>query len=101
MIRYLSEDSGTHNVTLKSIMGWEIYGDEPGFCTSEGLETIRKFDHVLTPGRYVGAAEDVGDGVSFEERFSSLSKQLSVQFKLGQSLETSISKTVAMVRAEK
>ena len=37
------------------------YEDIPGFCYSAPIEEIRKHDHVLTPGRYVGAAE-VDDG---------------------------------------
>ena len=33
------------------------YEDIPGFCYSATLEEVRKHDHMLTPGRYVGAAE--------------------------------------------
>ena len=32
------------------------YSDIPGFCKSAPLQEIRKHRHVLTPGRYVGAA---------------------------------------------
>ncbi|MDO6780264.1 MULTISPECIES: class I SAM-dependent DNA methyltransferase [unclassified Marinovum] len=60
--------------------GWDAYADEAGFCKSEGLETIRKFDHVLTPGRYVGAAEDNGDAVPFGKRYAELSSRLDQQF---------------------
>ena len=31
------------------------YDDQPGFCRSVSLEEVRQHDHVLTPGRYVGA----------------------------------------------
>ena len=76
--------------------GWEAYADTPGFCKSEGLETIAKFDHVLTPGRYVGAAEDEGDGVPFEEKFQKLNVQLNSQFegsdKLSQLIKSSLSR---------
>ena len=33
------------------------YRDIPGFCYSAGLGEIRGHGHILTPGRYVGAAE--------------------------------------------
>lgn len=60
--------------------GWEAYADEAGFCRSEGLETIRKFDHVLTPGRYVGAADAFDDGEPFEEKFATLQAKLKAEF---------------------
>lgn len=44
-----------------------------GFCKSATLEDIRKHDHALTPGRYVGSAEQEGDGEPFEEKMRRLS----------------------------
>ncbi|GIV82820.1 MAG: DNA methyltransferase [Meiothermus sp.] len=55
------------------------YRDVPGFCKSATLDEIRKHDHVLTPGRYVGAeAQDV-DGEPFEEKMKRLVAQLREQ----------------------
>lgn len=51
------------------------YADEAGFCKSASLEDIRKHGHVLTPGRYVGAAEQEDDGELFEEKMLRLSVQ--------------------------
>lgn len=49
------------------------YADVAGFCKSVTLDDIRKHDHVLTPGRYVGAAEQEDDGEPFEEKMRRLS----------------------------
>jgi type I restriction enzyme M protein len=51
--------------------------DIPGFCYSAELEEVRKHDHVLTPGRYVGAAEvDNGDDEPIAEQIDRLTKEL-------------------------
>ncbi|TQV61513.1 MAG: SAM-dependent DNA methyltransferase [Halothiobacillaceae bacterium] len=49
------------------------YADIPGFCKSATLDDIRKHGHVLTPGRYVGAADVEDDGEPFEEKMARLS----------------------------
>jgi type I restriction enzyme M protein len=51
------------------------YADVPGFCKSASMDDIRKHGYVLTPGRYVGAAEQEDDGVPFEEKMLRLSAQ--------------------------
>ena len=51
------------------------YADVPGLCKSATLEEIRKHGHVLTPGRYVGAAPQEDDGEPFEEKMARLSTQ--------------------------
>ena len=51
------------------------YADVAGFCKSASMEDIRKHGHVLTPGRYVGAAEQEDDGEPFEEKMLRLSAQ--------------------------
>ena len=52
------------------------YTDIPGFCKSAALEEIRQHGHILTPGRYVGAAEVEDDGEPFEEKIQRLVVQL-------------------------
>lgn len=49
------------------------YADVAGFCKSASLDDIRKHSHVLTPGRYVGAAEQEDDGEPFEDKMLRLS----------------------------
>ncbi len=49
------------------------YADIPGFCKSASMDDVRKHGHVLTPGRYVGAAEQDDDGEPFEEKMVRLS----------------------------
>jgi type I restriction enzyme M protein len=51
------------------------YADVAGFCKSASLDDIRKHGHVLTPGRYVGAADVEDDGEPFEEKMARLSAQ--------------------------
>jgi type I restriction enzyme M protein len=51
------------------------YVDIPGFCKSASLEEIRQHGYVLTPGRYVGAADSEDDGEPFEEKMQRLSDQ--------------------------
>ena len=55
------------------------YADVPGFCKSATLEDIRKHGHVLTPGRYVGAAEQEEDGEPFDQKMQRLVAQLREQ----------------------
>ena len=57
-----------------------VYEDELGFCKAAALEEIREYNHVLTPGRYVGAAAAETDDVPFEERFAKLKVTLAEQF---------------------
>ena len=51
------------------------YADVLGFCKSASLEEVRKHGHVLTPGRYVGAAPQEEDGEPFEEKMTRLAAQ--------------------------
>ena len=53
-----------------------IYQDIPGFCKSATLDEIRHHGHILTPGRYVGAAAVEDDGEPFEEKMARLTVEL-------------------------
>jgi type I restriction enzyme M protein len=73
------------------------YEDVPGFCKAATLEEIKAHNHVLTPGRYVGAADVADDGVPFEERFAELKETLAEQFADAHELEGRIREAMAGV----
>lgn len=66
------------------------YKDIAGFCKSATKEEITKNGYVLTPGRYVGVAEEKDDGVPFGEKMEKLSGELETYFKEGKALEEKI-----------
>jgi type I restriction enzyme M protein len=66
------------------------YADVPGFCKSASLDDIRKHSHVLTPGRYVGAAAAGEDDEPFEEKMTRLAATLRLQQAEGAKLDATI-----------
>ncbi len=56
------------------------YADVPGFCKRATLDEIRNHDHVLTPGRYVGAADVEDDDEPFADKMARLMATLEQQF---------------------
>jgi type I restriction enzyme M protein len=66
------------------------YEDMAGFCKAATLEEIKANDYVLTPGRYVGAAEIEDDGVPFEEKMADLSQTLYRQMEESEKLDAVI-----------
>ena len=66
------------------------YKDEPGFCKSAKLKEIATHDYVLTPGRYVGAAEAEEDDEPFDEKMQRLTATLFEQFDESKRLEKAI-----------
>jgi len=73
----------------------ENYQDQAGFCFSAELKDMQKHDYVLTPGRYVGAAEQEDDGEPFAEKMARLTSQLKTQFAESSRLEAEIKKNLA------
>lgn len=66
------------------------YEDVPGFCMSASLEEIKAHGYVLTPGRYVGAADIEDDEMPFIERFAALKAKLNEQLTVSNQLSTTI-----------
>lgn len=71
-------------------VGTPSYEDQPGFCFSAQLSDMQKADFVLTPGRYVGAADEEEDGEPFADKMARLREQLNAQFAESAELETQI-----------
>jgi type I restriction enzyme M protein len=77
---------------------WQLgkaYEDVPGFCYCASLDDIRKHEHVLTPGRYVGAQEQEEDSEAFADKMARLTAQLAEQFDESAKLEGEIKKNLA------
>ena len=71
------------------------YADEPGFCKSASLEEVHKHGHVLTPGRYVGAAPQAEEDEPFENKMKRLVAQLREQQAEGVRLDAAIKANLA------
>jgi type I restriction enzyme M protein len=67
---FMPEDMEKIADTFHAWRKGEGYEDEAGFCYSASLDDMRKHDYVLTPGRYVGAAEQEDDGEAFAEKMA-------------------------------
>ncbi|MHB8914330.1 MAG: class I SAM-dependent DNA methyltransferase [Thiobacillus sp.] len=73
----------------------ENYSDEAGYSKAAKREDIEKHDYVLTPGRYVGAAEREADGELFEDKMARLTAELNEQFGEGARLVAVIRENLA------
>ncbi len=81
-----------------TLHAWQLgegYENVPGFCFAASLEDIRKHEHVLTPGRYVGAEEQEEDSEVFADKMARLTAQLAEQFAESAGLEGDIRKNLA------
>jgi type I restriction enzyme M protein len=66
------------------------YEDVLGFCRSASIEEIRQHQHVMTPGRYVGAEDLEDDGEPFEEKMQRLVAALAEQQGTARRLDANI-----------
>lgn len=74
----------------RNTKGSAKYTDTLGFCKSVTLDEIRKHNHVLTPGRYVGAEPPPDDGEPFEQKMARLVKQWGEQQAKAEKLDNTI-----------
>lgn len=80
--------------TFHSWRKGEAYDDIAAFCKSALLNEITEKEYVLTPGRYVGTAEEENDGEPFSDKMSRLTIQLRNQFSQSDKLEIEIKKNL-------
>lgn len=74
-----------------------ILTEEKGFCAVVSTEDIAKQDYILTPGRYVGIAEQEADAEPFEEKMARLTGELSALFEQSHGLEDEIRKQLESI----
>ena len=73
-----------------------VYEDVAGFCASVPVEQVAELDYVLTPGRYVGLADEEDD-FDFTGRFNSLKAEFEQQLQEEARLNTLIQEQLAKV----
>lgn len=78
----------------------DIYEDVAGYCKSAKLEDVKANDYVLTPGRYVGVAEEEDDGIPFEVKMAELTKTLIGQMEESNRLDIEIQKNLKLLGYE-
>jgi len=80
--------------------GGGSYRDIPGFCASAPVKKVKELDYVLTPGRYVGLANDEDD-FDFNERFSQLKDEFEEQLKKESALNQKIIENLKKIKINK
>ncbi|NNM85309.1 MAG: SAM-dependent DNA methyltransferase [Phycisphaerales bacterium] len=70
------------------------YADIAGFCKSADKKEMASHGYVLTPGRYVGAADVEDDGEPFDQKMRRLTATLAEQFAESSKLEKEICKNL-------
>ena len=84
--------SDTYNAFTEGILE-----DEKGFCAAVTTQDIAQQDYILTPGRYVGIAEQEDDGEPFEEKMKRLTSELSELFAKSHALEAEIKERLGAI----
>ncbi len=88
------EELATDSIEPESANKEQEYEDVAGYCKSATLADIKANDYVLTPGRYVGAADIADDGIPFETKMSELSQTLYSQMSQSDELDKAIRKNL-------
>ncbi|SMG67361.1 type I restriction-modification system DNA methylase-like protein [methanotrophic bacterial endosymbiont of Bathymodiolus sp.] len=86
--------------TFHSWQNGDSYENEKGYCYSASIDDLKKHDFVLTPGRYVGAADTEEDSEPFPEKMQRLTAQLKAQFEESDQLKKAIKDNLAGIGYE-
>lgn len=78
----------------------EEYDNIPGLCFSASIDDIEKSGFNLSPGRYVGAPESEDDEAEYDEDMATLTKEISDQIALSQSLDAQIKQSLLEIGYE-
>jgi type I restriction enzyme M protein len=95
------EKEGDIELIAKTYHNWRNpdgnYEDVAGFCKVATLDEVRKLNYVLTPGRYVGLADEEDD-FNFVERFTSLKAELEKQIAEEAQLNKKIAENLSKIK---
>ena len=97
-VRELSEED--IKLIASTYQNWrqgKDYEDVQGFCKESTIAEVSEQDYILTPGRYVGIAEQEEDGEPFEEKMSRLTTELYSLFEESHVLEDEICKKLSAI----
>ena len=79
----------------RSDRGEDTYEDKPGFCKSAPLDDVRRYDYVLTPGRYVGVPPQEEDDEPFDDKMRCLAAEWRSQVSEARRLDVAIEANLA------
>ena len=99
-VRELQQDDITKIASTFEAFRNGTLEDEKGFCAVKTLQDIAAQDFILTPGRYVGIAEQEDDGEPFAEKMQRLTSELSGLFAESHRLEDEIRKQLGSIGFE-
>ncbi len=71
------------------------YQDISGFCHSANLSDLKSNNYVLSPGIYVGAEDELDDGIPFKQKLDALKAKLTDQFKKSEKIKKKILKHIS------
>lgn len=97
-VRELSDDD--IKLIASTYQNWrqgKEYEDVKGFCKEASINDVSGQDYVLTPGRYVGIAEQEDDNEAFEDKMAKLTSELYTLFDESRDLESIIRKNLSAI----